>query len=97
MRDLVLCSLFALIVLVGFIDTAVAFEQLGTNASVAASLKAGHMADIPAWLVALLNYLGIWGNYNGGYNQPNGSVPIPGTLLLFGVGFGGLLVWRAVR
>ena len=41
---------------------------------------------------------------NGNYNQQNGnyqhndnrrSVPIPGTLLLLGGGFGGLVAWRA--
>ena len=30
---------------------------------------------------------------NGQYRR-NGSVPIPGTLLLFGGGFIGLMIWR---
>jgi len=30
-------------------------------------------------------------------DHKNGSVPIPGTLLLLGGGFAGLVTWRAAR
>ena len=36
-----------------------------------------------------------WFNGNGnGYGRPYNSVPIPGTLLLFGGGFAGFAAWR---
>ena len=36
-----------------------------------------------------------WFNGNGnGYGRPQNSVPVPGTLLLFGGGFAGFAAWR---
>jgi hypothetical protein len=64
--------------------------------AIASIANVGHMADMPDWLAALLKYLGIGGS-NGTDRPPKGSVPIPGTLLLFGGGFVGLMVWRAIR
>ena len=55
----------------------------------------GTMATIDwqAWLkYILMKYFGsVWNH------EPKGSVPIPGTLLLFGGGFAGLVLWRARR
>ena len=82
-------------------------------ASLASVASDGHMATggfdlraFLAWLKQLLNkYLGAGGNGGGGggggggYNgtSPKGSLPIPGTLLLFGGGFASLMIWQARR
>ncbi len=87
-------GVFALVLSVGaFVSPAAAFEGAVHPTSLAAIGKAGHMAELPAWLI---NWLG---NLNGGNNGGNngGSVPVPGTLLAFGLGFAGLAAWRAVQ
>lgn len=37
-----------------------------------------------------------YGQIKNGNNGNGGSVPIPGTLLLFGAGFAGLVAWQVV-
>lgn len=50
-------------------------------------------SDFLAWLRSTLrDYLS-----NPKDNYPTRSVPLPGTLLLFGASFVGLVVWRARR
>jgi hypothetical protein len=82
-----------------------------STASLSAVASDKHMAsgggDLRAffdWLRQILNKFfgtggyGGSGGYTGGYNgTPKGSVPIPGSLLLFGGGFAGLVIWRARR
>jgi hypothetical protein len=98
MRSLVVSCLVTFILSVGIVNVAGAFESpVIAHVSAASLAKSSHMATLPDWLLAILRYFGIGGNYNGGYNNPKGSVPIPGTLLIFGLGFGGLMAWRAIR
>ena len=37
-----------------------------------------------------------YGQIKNGNNGNNGSVPIPGTLALFGAGFAGLVAWQVI-
>ncbi len=82
--------LLALIVSVGaFTPQADASEGMHM-ASLASLVKTGHMGDwLSDWLAWLQQH------QNGGTN--GGSVPVPGTLLAFGLGFAGLATWRAVQ
>ena len=97
MKRLLLGGFLALMISMGlFIPQAGAFDShlnVLSNASIMASVNTGHMAtfDWLAWLKSLLGNVG--GNYGNG--STNGSVPIPGTLLLLGGGLTGLIVWRA--
>jgi len=81
-----------------------------TMASLASVASDGHMASggsdlrtFLAWLKQLLVKLfgaggyGGSGGYNNGGTTPKGSVPIPGTLLLFGGGFSSLMIWQVWR
>jgi len=97
MRRLVFASLFVLIVSIGpFTPQAGASEShlVAVSKPLIVYMSAtGAMAtiDLVSWLKYLLGrYFGsVWNH------EPNGSVPIPGTLLLFGGGFAGLVFWRA--
>ncbi len=89
--------LFSVILCVGtFVSQADASEgglymtsYMTSYASLASLEKVGHMGD---WLSELLAWLR---QYRGGTN--GGSVPVPGTFLAFGLGFAGLIAWRAVH
>ena len=86
--------LFALILCAGtFVSQAAASEgglYMASHASLASLTKVGHMGD---WLSDLLAWVKQY--RNGGGN--GGSVPVPATLLAFGLGFAGLAAWRAVH
>lgn len=47
-----------------------------------------------AWLIYQLKK-SLLGSDHVWNHTPRGSVPVPGTLLLFGAGFSGLVAWRA--
>lgn len=82
--------LFALILCVGAFASQADASQGGMHmASLASVAKAGHMGD---WLS---DWIAAWTQQQGGTN--GGSVPVPGTLLAFGLGFAGLAAWRAVQ
>ncbi|GKS58337.1 hypothetical protein YTPLAS18_18640 [Nitrospira sp.] len=96
MRPIALCSLVASIFFlfsVANVGEAGAFDYgigYGPNALSAFSLK-GHLAtgDWWAWLLWWFKqYATTW------HNTPKGSVPIPGTLVLFGLGFGAVVAFR---
>ena len=83
--------LFALTLSVGAFATQADASEGGMHmASLGSLAKAGHMGD---WLSDLI----AWAQQhrNGGTN--GGSVPVPGTLLAFAVGFAGFAAWRAKR
>ena len=101
MRRLALGSLFVLILSIGFFAPPARASDLSLammpHASIATLGKTGHMATgnldwFWAWLTSTIRTF--YSNVSN-HHTPNGSVPIPGTLLLFGGGFAGLVVWRA--
>jgi hypothetical protein len=73
-----------------------AIASIGTTQHLASG--GGNLNDLLSWLKGtLIKYLG-----NGGYGGTNpfpakGSVPIPGTLLPFGMGLGALVLWSRRR
>lgn len=104
MKRLLVGSLFALILSIGLFAPqagASVFEPaLGMmpKASIATLGKTGHMAtgDL-SWFFDWLKYKlqNFFSQVRDYHDGPKGSVPIPGTLLLFGVGFAGLVAWRS--
>ena len=97
MKRLGLSSLSALILSMGFVTPQAGASELHLAAASKLSIVGvgamGSMATIDwqAWLRYIFTkYFGsVWNH------EPKGSVPIPGTLLLFGGGFVGLVIWRA--
>ncbi|NGZ99103.1 MAG: hypothetical protein CV089_23835 [Nitrospira sp. WS110] len=101
MKQLVLGSLLALMLSISPVIPQVGASEfypgMIPNVSIGALGKTGLLAtwetDLLAWLRSTLGqYLS-----NTQNNYPTNSVPIPGTLLLFGGGFAGLMIWRQRR
>ena len=99
MKHLILGSLLALTLSVGLFGPQAEASEFSLSmmpkASIALLGNTGPLgnweSDFLAWLRSTLReYVS-----NARDNYPTRSVPIPGTLLLFGGGFGGLMVWRA--
>lgn len=104
MKRLLVASLFALILSIGLFPPqtgASAFESgpgMMPKASIATVGKIGHVATGDSnWFFEWLKYKlrNFFSQVRDYHDGPKGSVPIPGTLLLFGVGFAGLVAWRS--
>lgn len=100
MKGLVLGGLFSLILSIGMLcsDAGASESRLHMfpQTSITSLGNTGPMATwgSDGWWTWLHRKLERY--FSGSWNtEPRGSVPIPGTLLLFGVGFAALIAWRS--